>query len=259
MNTGFLYGTNEIIVFVVFFAFMLAATEIGYHLGRKSETNTQEKTKSLVSTVGAAILAVLGLLLGFTMSMAVSRFEARKQLVLDEANAIRNSYLRTELLSAPEGTEMASILREYIDVRVQYGTTGNDPARLDSLHAQTLRLQNEFWKRAVAYGQKNLNPAAASLLLQSLNQSIDLESARWMELQDHVPENVIYVNGIVGMLAAILVGYTFGLNGGRHIFSICVMCLAVTLVLTLIIDLDQARSGLVRVSQQPMIDLQHAR
>jgi hypothetical protein len=257
VNTGFLYGTNEIIIFLIFLALLLAATEIGFRLGRKSEAKTPDRTKPLVSTIEAAILAVLGLLLGFTMSMAVTRFEARKQLVLDEANVIGNSCLRTELLPAPEGTEIASILREYINVRVQYGNTGNDPARFDSLCKQTIRLQDEFWKRAVAYGQKNTNQVAASLLLQSLNQSIDLESARRMALQNHVPESVIYVNGLVGILAAVLVGYTFGLNGQRQIFSMCVLALAITLVLALIIDLDQPRSGLIRVSQQPIIELQH--
>jgi hypothetical protein len=257
VNTGSLYAANEIIIFVVFFALMLAATEIGFRLGRKSEAKTPEKTKSLVSTVEAAILAVLGLLLGFTMSMAVTRFEARKQLVLDEANAIETSRLRTELLPAPEGTEIASLLREYIDVRVQFGTTGNDPARLDSLRIQTVHLQDEFWKRAVAYGQKDPNPVRAGLLVQSLNQAIDLESSRRMAFQNHVPESVIYVNGIVGILAAMLVGYTFGLNARRQIFSTCVLALAITLVLGLIIDLDRPRSGFIRVSQQPMIDLQH--
>jgi len=256
VNTGFLYGTNEIVIFVVFFALMLAATEIGFRLGRKSEAKTPEKTKSLVSTVEAAILAVLGLLLGFTMSMAVTRFEARKQLVLDEANAIETSRLRTELLPAPEGTEIASLLREYIDVRVQFGITGNDPARLDSLRIQTVHLQDEFWARAVAYGQKDPNPVKAGLLLQSLNQAIDLESARRMAFQNHVPQSVIYVNGMVGILAAMLVGYTFGLNGRRQIFSMCVLAVAITLVLGLIIDLDRPRSGFIRVSQQPMIDLQ---
>jgi hypothetical protein len=255
VSTSFLYGTNEIIIFLVFFALMLTATEIGFRLGRRSEANTPAQTKPLVATVEAAMLGVLGLLLGFTMSMAVTRFEVRKQLVLDEANAIGNSCLRTELLPAPEGNEMASILREYINMRVQYGTTGNDPERLDSLRKQTVLLQDEFWKRAVAYQQKGPNPVAASLLLQSLNQSIDLESARRMALQNHVPESVIYVNGIVGMLAAVLVGYTFGLNGRRQIFSMCVLALAITLVLALIIDLDQPFSGLIRVSQQPMIDV----
>jgi hypothetical protein len=257
VNTGFLYATNEIIIFVIFFALMLGATEIGFRLGRKSEVNTFDKTKSLVSTLEAAILGVLGLLLGFTMSMAVSRFEARKQLVLDEANAIGTSCLRTELLPAPENTEIANILREYIDVRVQYGTTGNDPKRLESLSKETGRLQNEFWARAVAYGQKDPNPVTVGLLLQSLNQTIDLESARRMAFQNHVPQSVIYVNAIVGILAALLVGYTFGLNGRRQIFSMCVLALAITLVLALIIDLDRPRRGFIRVSQQPMIDLQH--
>ena len=257
MNAGFLYATNEIIIFVLFFALMLAATEIGFRLGRKSQVNTFDKTKSLVSTLEAAILGVLGLLLAFTMSMAVSRLEMRKQLVLDEANAIGTSRLRTELLPPPENTEIANILNQYINVRVQYGTTGNDPKRLESLSKETAYLQNEFWARAVAYGQKEPNPVTIGLLLQSLNQTIDLESARRMAFQNHVPPSVIYVNAIVGILAALLVGHTFGLNGRRQIFSMCVLSMAITLVLALIIDLDRPRRGFIRISQQPMIDLQH--
>ena len=257
MKTGFLYGANEIIIFFGFFASMLAATEAGFRLGRKSETNIPDKSKSLVSTVEAAILGVLGLLLGFTISMAVSRFEVRKQLMLEKATAIGTSCLRTELLPAPEGSEIASLLHQYINIRVQYGTTDNDPSlarQLDILHKQAARLQNDFWTRAVAYGQKDPNPATIGLLLQSLNRAIDLESARQMAFQNHVPESVIYVNGLVGVLAAMLVGYKLGLNGRRQSFSMCV--LAITLVLAIIIDLDRPRSGFIRISQQPMIDLQ---
>jgi prepilin signal peptidase PulO-like enzyme (type II secretory pathway) len=257
VNAGFLYGTNEIVIYVVFFALMLAATDAGFRLGRKSQGSIPDKTKLQISVVEDAILGVLALLLGFTMFMAVSRFDARKQLVLDEANAIGTSRLRTALLPAPEGPDIASLLRQYIDVRVQYGTSGNDLARLDSLNMQTVRLQNEFWKRATAYGQKDPDPVKAGLLLQSLNQVIDLESARRVAFQNPVPESVIYVNGIVGLLASMLVGYTFGLHGRRQIFSTCVLALAITLVLALIIDLDRPRSGFIRVSQQPMIDLQH--
>jgi hypothetical protein len=256
VNIGFLYGTNEIIICFVFFAFMLVATGAGFYFGRKSEASTPDKTKSQISTIEAAILGVLGLLLGFTMSMAVSRFEVRKQLVLEEANAIGTSFLRTALLPAPEGSEIASLLRQYINVRVQYGTAGNDVARLDSLHTQTVRLQNDFWARAVAYGQKDPNPVRAGLLLQSLNQAIDLESARRMALQNHVPASVIFVNGIVGLLSAMLVGYAFGMYGRRQIFSMSVLSLAITLVLAVIIDLDRPRTGFIRVSQQPMLDLQ---
>ena len=258
MNTGFLYGINEIVIDFVFFVLMIAATEAGFHLGRKSEASTPDKAKSQISAVEDGILGILALLLGFTMFMVVTRFEARKQLVLDEANAIGTSYLRTALLPAPEGSEIASLLRQYIDVRVQYGTASSDLAPLEGLNAQTTRLQNELWVRAVAYGQNDPNPVRTGLLLQSLNQVIDLESAQRMAFQNSVPKSVIYVNGIVGLLAAMLVGYTFGLNGRRQIFPTFVLAVAITLVLALIIDLDRPRSGFIRVSQQPMIDLQHS-
>jgi hypothetical protein len=189
--------------------------------------------------------------------MAVSRFEVRKQLVLDEANAIGTSCLRAQLLPAPEGPEIANLLRQYINVRVQYGTSGNDLARLNDLHTQTGVLQTELWTRAASYAQKDPNPVKAGLLLQSLNEAIDLESARWMAFQNRVPQNVIYVNAIVGLLAAMLVGYSFGVNGHRNIFSMCVLALAITLVLSVIIDLDRPRSGFIGASQQPMIDLLH--
>lgn len=95
------------------------------------------------------------------------------------------------------------------------------------------------------------------MLVQSLNQVIDLDATRWKALNDHVPDSVIYVNALVGLLAAMLVGYTYGLSGRRQLFSMFVLALAITIVLSVIIDLDRPRSGFIRVSQQPMIDLQH--
>jgi hypothetical protein len=210
-----------------------------------------------LGVVEGGILAVLGLLLGFTMSMAVTRFEVRKQLVLEEANAIGTSYLRTQLLPAPESMEIASLLREYIVVRLQYADAGDDIDRLQATREQAARLQNKFWTRAVAYGQKDPSPVKVGLLLQSLNQVIDLESARWMAFQNHVPPTVIYVNCIVALLATILVGYGFGHEGRRQVFSMSMLVLAIMVVLAVIVDLDQPRQGFIKGSQQPLVDLQH--
>jgi hypothetical protein len=118
-------------------------------------------------------------------------------------------------------------------------------------------LQDVFWQRAVAYGQKDPNPVRAGLLLQSLNDVIDSDAARWMAVQNAVPETVIHVIGIVAVLAAVLVGFTFGLGGRRQLFSSCVLSLSIALVLAVIIDLDQpGDEGFIHVSQQPMLDLQ---
>jgi hypothetical protein len=255
VNESLLYKINEVVINWSFFASMLAVTEVGFRLGRKVEARIPENTKSQIFTVEAAILGILALLLGFTMQMAVSRFEIRKQLVLEEADAIGTSSLRAQLLPAPAGPEISSLLRQYVNVRVQYGTAGNDLALLEDLNRQAARLQTEFWTRMAAYAQQDPNPVTAGLLLQSLNQAIDVGEARWMAFQNHVPESVIYVNAAVGLLSAMLVGYSFGVNGRRNIFSMCVLAVCITLVLAVIIDLDRPRSGYIRVSQQPMVDL----
>src|SRR5271170_5954779 len=141
VNESLFYRINEVVINWLFFALMLMATEVGFRLGRKLETRTPENVKSQISTVEAAILGILALLLGFTVSMAVFRFETRKQLVLEEADAIGTSSLRAQLLPAPAGPEIQSLLRQYVSVRVQYGTAGNDLARLEDLNSQTGRLQ----------------------------------------------------------------------------------------------------------------------
>ncbi len=118
-------------------------------------------------------------------------------------------------------------------------------------------MQNEFWTRAVAYEQKGPGSPSAGLLLQSLNEAIDLESARWMAIQNRVLSTVITVNCIVAILATILVGHGFGRDGRHQAFATSMLVLAIAEVLAVIVDLDRPRQGLIQVSQQPLVDLQH--
>ncbi len=255
MHESLFYRTSEFVIRWLFFASLLAATEIGFRLGRRFGDRIPDGIKSEISTVETGILSVLALLLGFTTSMAVSRFELRKQLVLEESDAIGTSLLRAQLIPAPAGPEIAALLGQYVKVRVQYGGAGDDLAQLTDLNRQTARLQTELWTKTVSYAQKNPNPVVAGLLLQSLNQAIDVGEARWMAFQNRVPESVIYVNAAVGLLSMMLVGYAFGVHGRRNIFSMCVLAASIALVLAVIVDLDRPRSGFIRGSQQPMIDL----
>jgi hypothetical protein len=256
VSLDILYGTDAWIIQVVFLSLMVAGVEAGFRFGRRMAEKTGEMVKPQISVVEGSLVGVLGLLLAFTMSMAVTRFEVRKQLVLDDANAIGTSYRRTKLLPEPEASQIANLLRQYVDVRVRYVLVGEDPVKLQAAREQAARLQTEFWARAVAYGQKDPNPVRAGLLLQSLNQVIDLDAARWMALHNHVPSAVIYLNAILALLTITLVGYAFGLHGVHHVFSMFLMALAFTVVLSVIIDLDRPRHGFIQVSQQPMIDLQ---
>ena len=254
MGSQLLYETREIVVQLGFLALILMISEFGFRLGRSRQTNIPGETRSQISTVEASLLGVLGLLLGFTIAMSVSRFEQRQQDVLEEANAIGTACLRTQLLPGDPGNSIRQSLHDYVNVRVQFGRAGTDAKKIEWLRSEGTRLQKQFWDEAAAYAQKE--PLRANLLMQSLNQVIDMEAARWKGFNDHVPQSVICADALVGLLAAMLVGYSYGLSGRRNLVSMCALALAITIVLSVIIDLDRSRTGFIHVSQQPMIDLQ---
>jgi hypothetical protein len=190
------------------------------------------------------------------MSMALTRFEIRKHLVLEEAQAIGGAHLLSRLLPVEEGKEIADLLRAYTNVRIRVEDGRDAYEQIAAARQESARLQETFWRRAVAYGQKDPNPVRSGLLLESLKEVIQLNAARLMAFQDQVPAAVIYAIAVVGLLAVMVVGYTFGLSGLRQPFSICMLSLAITLVLAIIIDVDRPREGFIHVSQQPLLDLQ---
>jgi hypothetical protein len=128
--------------------------------------------------------------------------------------------------------------------------------RQKAARARAARLQDNFWSRAAAFAQKDPRSVTAGLLLQSLNDVIDLEAARFAASMNHVPETVILVVGFVAILSAAMVGYLFGLGNQRHLLSTVTMAVAITAVLLVIVDLDRPDRGLIQISQQPLIDVQ---
>ncbi len=251
-----LYTTHAWLFGLVFLALVLVAGEAGFRLGRNSRVRFQDETKRQINAVEAAVLGVLGLLLAFSLIMAVSRFDTRRQLVVEEANAIGTAYWRSQLVPPPEGPELARLLREYVKTKLHYYDAGVNPERLQAPREQTARLQKAMWAQAAAFAQKDTRSVPAGLLLQSLNQTFDLESARWTALTIHIPSGVIWVDVFVGLLATFLVGYNFGTAGQRNHISTFLLAVCIATVLAVIVDLDQPRRGLIRVGQQPMIDLQ---
>jgi len=115
-----LFGLNEWLIVTIVIALFLSAIEIGFRLGRRGKAKGNEPTRSQVNVLQAASLGLLALLLGFTFSMALTRFDTRKQLVLDEANAIGTTFLRAQLLPDPARKEVSDLLRRYVDVGLSF-------------------------------------------------------------------------------------------------------------------------------------------
>lgn len=169
MGFEFLDAASQWLIGLVFLVLMLATSEAGFRLGCANKSTTSEVTESQISYLQAGIIGVLGLLLGFTLAMAVTRFAARKQLVVEESNAIGTSYLRAQLIPSPGGTEISNRLRDYVDVRLQYSFASTDPDdRQKAARARDVRLQGEFWSRAAAVAQKDPRSVPAGPLVQLL-------------------------------------------------------------------------------------------
>lgn len=248
------YELPEWLMALSFLGAMALACEIGHRLGARSRAS--EKTKALVPTVAASILALLGLLLGFTMSMSVSRYDARRRFVLEEANAIRTSYLRAQALPSPENDEFQALMRQYAEVRLRTSLAALDAPKLQQGREEGARLQSELWSRAAALGRQDPHSQTAANFMVSLNAVFDLENSRWVTFVAHVPPGVIYVNALMGLVAALIVGYDFGMTGHRHHLSEALLIISITMVMAVIVELDHPHSGVIRVSQQPLVDLQ---
>jgi len=204
----------------------------------------------------AATLGLLAFMLAFTFGMAGARFDARKQLVLDEANAIGTAYLRAQLLPPPHSTEIQALLREYVDIRVA-GATQKE--KLAVALARSQELHRLLWSQAVTLSQKSSNPMVVGLFIQSLNEVIDLHSKRITAgLRNRIPAIIWIVLYLLAIMAMIAMGYHSGLASPSRSIVVLILTMAFSAVIYLTIDLDNPREGLLHVSQQAMFDLQQS-
>lgn len=229
--------------------------ETGFRLGRWRQSCGAEEKEAPVAAMAAAVLGLLAFMLAFTFSLAASRFDARRQAVLEEANAIGTTYLRSRLLPEPERSEIASLLRRYTALRTQKMTAEN----IGSLIAESEKLHEQMWSQAVAAAERNSGSILTGLFLQSLNESIDLHSKRvFVGLYSRIPITLWLVLLSLVVLGMISLGYQAGLSATRRSLEMPIFALAFACVLYLIVDLDRAHEGLLQISQQAMVNLHNS-
>ena len=224
--------------------------------GGASAQTVGEDARSQIITIQGAMLGLLALLLGFTFSMAMSRFEVRKQQILEESNAIGTTYLRAQLMPEPQRKEVSSsaaaICRGPAEVLPGRHGSGNG---FQEARDQTERLQLQLWSRASVWADKDPRAVTAGLFLQSLNEVIDLHSKGFTALENHVPEIILVLLYFVALAAIGLIGYGAGLAGRRNFLVTLVAAVLIAAVILVIIDLDRPQRGLIKVGLGRMVEL----
>ena len=253
MNTLPLDNFPLWLVFLLVVSVFELSIEIGYRAGRWRHVRTPGEKDLVVGAMVASILGLLAFILGFTFSLAASRFEARRQVVLKEANAIGTTYLRAQFLPEPEGGTVAQLLREYVDTRLR----GIDSRQTAEAVARSEPLQTLLWQQAVSAAAKTPQSYTTALFINSLNEVIDVHSERLLVgLRSRIP-SVIWA-GLIGLavLGMVAMGYQAGLSVTQRSPAMVGLSLAFAVVMVLIADLDRAQEGFLRVSQEAMVDLQ---
>jgi hypothetical protein len=239
-------------VFVGTIIIILFAAEAGLWLGRYIRKRVQERPKAPIGEIVAAMLGLLAFMLGFTFSLAATRFDGRRALVLEEANAIGTTYLRAGLLAEPHRSELRRLLREYVKTRIVSGTR----ERIWQAKVQSEELHKQLWGQATEVGDKNPTSITVGLFISSLNDMIDLHAKRvQLGMRNQIPIVIWAVLYLLAVFAIGMMGYHTGMEGARRFLGFVPLVLTFSLVILLIADLDRPREGLLKVSQQSLIDL----
>jgi hypothetical protein len=245
------------LLFPLWCALIFAAIEIGLRVGKWRSRSTEHDPQGPFGTVVGAVLGLLAFMMAIAFGATSNRYDMRKQLLLDEVNAIGTAYLRGSLLLEPHKTETRRLLREYIGIRVQAPAVSQNVEQLQEWIRQAEAIQEKLWSHAAAIAEADRDSEIDSLFISALNEVIDVHTQRVVyATQYRIPFVVWVVLAFVSILAAAKVGFQFGLSGRRSLFANMSLALTFSAVIFLIHDLDRPHRGGLRVSQEPMIELQ---
>ena len=240
-------------VFLATVLFALLAIELGFRLGKAWQRRTHVEKEGVIGAMSGATLGLLAFLLAFIIGMAVNRFDNRRGLVVDEANAIGTTWLRAGYLDEPVSSESRALLREYVGIRLD----AVDPAKLAEARVRSEQIHTQLWSRAEVVARANIQSPLVALYVESLNEMIDIHTKRAVAvLSSRLPGSLWLGIYSVAFLTMMLVGLQSSYGERQNWLSLVVLVLVFAVVLTLIVDLDRPLEGLLSVSQQAMLDLQ---
>lgn len=206
-----------------------------------------------------AISGLLALLIGFTFSLAIERFDARRDRVLQEAQTIQTAYLKAQVLGEPNRTEISNLLIAYTDNRIALGGARPGKER-DHLAAKNEKLLTQIWSGALAAFPTVKSLDFSSSFLDTMSNIMEMDAARKEGRRAHVPGRVYAILFIYEIVAAAIFGYVLTGRRGRQIAGLLLLLFAMSMLL--VIDLDRPATGRINESQDAMIQLSatlHAR
>ena len=235
-----LYEANFAALYPLTIVLIAGAAEVGAWLGWRTRAVADDAPD--IGTLTGAALGLLALLLAFSFSLALSRHETRRNLVLQEANAISSTANFALMLPDSAQKPILSLLRDYTAVRIGLGVP-YDPAKLAHDVNRSAELQSQLWQQAVSVTTTTPQSLSASRMVVSLNEMNNIQENRLTALRNHVPGVVMFLLVAVAMVATGFAGYHAAARGSHARVVTFIMSLTIASVIMLVIDLDRPARG----------------
>jgi hypothetical protein len=238
-----------LVVFAISLVVLWLSVQFGAFLARKTRQLTENERQDLDLVISSS-LTLLALIIGFSFSMAVSRYDQRKDYEEEEANAIGTEYIRADLLPASESAKVKQLLIQYTDQRLLFYTVGNRQ-RLDAINAETTKLQNDMWATVQGIAKTQQTPTIA-LVVAGMNDVLNRQGYTQAAWWNRIPLGGWALMAVLATTCSMLIGYGTHHRGAK---LYVIMPFLVSIAFFMIADIDSPKRGVIRVSPQNLISL----
>ncbi len=241
------------ILFILSFLVLWLSAKISASI-RDKRPPMDEAVREDLNVIVAATLTLLGLIIGFTFSMAMNRYDQRKTLEEAEANAIGTEYLRADLLPGPSAAKVRGLLKKYLDQRILFYSARNEDDR-SRINSDTARLQAELWS-ALDFQSGQPTPMMA-LAVAGMNDVLNSQGYTQAAWWNRIPIAAWGLMAAVAIYANMLVGHSRR-RAKAGILQLVIFPLVLSIAFLFIADIDSPRRGIIRVRPQNLISLQES-
>ena len=235
---------TTIVISILLFIGMLLMDIVGSNIRRyKSRKNIVENSAGL-GPIEGALLGLLSLLLAFTFNLSASRYDARRQTLIDEANAIGTAIMRLNLYPDSVRSHLKADFKLYLESRIEYYEVGNDENKIQAALIRSSLISQRIWNNVTALSQKPENILRSQQMVPALNNMMDITISRDDKRIAYVPNSILNLLFVLCLTSAFIIGYGRK-EKKRDWILLSSFTLMITITVYLILDLDQGRSGII--------------
>ncbi len=242
-----LYEIPAPLISVILFCLLIGLYVLGHCIRLRRPHTFEDDSSKQLGTISGTLVGLLALLLAFTFGMANNRFDATRQLVMAESNAIGTAIKRTEVYPDSVQSLLKDALRNYVEMRIQYYELGHDEASIHQAYLQSGDSLNKIWKIAIDFNKQESSIELKARLLPAINEMMDLTTARLVARESTVPPPLLYFLFFLSFSVAFLLGYE---RLGKIDWIITLgFTLMLSLTIYTILDIDRPRRGLITLDK----------